>query len=231
MTAGFGLAVSIVLGVLAAAVVTGETPTQVAADGIAALVDVVDRGARLTRCTVNASGVVQETPEQLAAAAGAVVGRDVSTDANSLARMVRSEEGRAGQLAKNYLCHVGLNQAAAAGWTVTQWAAFHTTAARSGHYGKQISGRVATIEDPYTSDLDVAEHALAERAAGLDPTGGATNFVDTGAFGVQEGTRTFEDVRSEWEADGKVFGRLSDTPGHLVFAWAGSLPDVAEALA
>lgn len=199
-------------------------------DALPALVDVVDRGKRLSVCTVNASGVVAESAEDLTAQAAAVVGRAVDLDAYSLARMVRSEEGRAGQIAKVYLCHVMLNQARALGWSVTGTIEFHTTPSRADHYGSQTSGRVASGADPYESDLAAAEYAQAQRAQGIDPTGGASNFVDQRAFGVQAGTGSFWELVDRWAAEGKRPGVLPDAPASLVFFWRGALPPQAEGL-
>lgn len=200
-------------------------------DALPALRDVVDRGDRLSRCTLTDDGIVVESAAELVAQAVAVVGHDVNVDAYSLARMVRSEESSAGQIAKNYLCHVMMNQADALGWGITQVIQFHTTSTRANRYGKQISGRVASASDPYEADLAVAEHSLAERAQGLDPTGGATNFVDKRAFGVQAGTGSFEDLVSRWAVEGKTPGTLPDTHPALVFFWRNELPSQAEGFA
>lgn len=195
----------------------------------AAVVDVVARGSRLTNVTV-VGGVVQESAETLAAQAASVVGRDVDTDAIALALMCRSEEGSAGQVTKVALCHVACNQADALGWTPLQLVQYHKGTGRARHFGQQITGRVASDEDCYEDDLLAAETALGQRAEDLDTTGGAMNFVNRGAFGVQPGSTTFE----EWEAtmanEGKVGGTLPGTARGLVFYWRGSVPDFAEAL-
>lgn len=193
-----------------------------------ALYDDAFRGQQLSSGTV-VGGVVQEDVNTLAAQASAVLGRPVATDAYALARVCRSEEGRAGQVAKTYLCHVMLNQAG--GGDVVATIEAHNTAARDGHFGEQISGAVSSIQDPYESDLNAAEYALAQRAQGDDPTGGATNFVDKRAFGVQAGTGSFADLVARWGASGKVPGNLPDASLNLVFFWAGALPDFAEAIA
>jgi len=193
-----------------------------------ALFDDAFRGAQLSRGTV-VNGVVQEDVGTLAAQASAVLGRPVANDAYALAKVCRSEEGRAGQMTKVYLCHVMLNQAR--GGDVVATIEAHNTAARDGHFGEQISGAVSSVQDPYESDLNAAEYALAQRAQGEDPTGGATNFVDKRAFGVQAGTGSFADLVARWGASGKVPGNLPDASANVVFFWAGGLPDVAEAIA
>lgn len=196
-------------------------------DALPALVDVVERGRRLSVDTENTAGVVLDDPGTLRAAAEAIVGRPIALDAYSLARVCRSEEGRAGQVAKTYLCHVVMNQAQALGMGVTEVIEFHRTASRDQHYGAQISGRVASGEDPYESDLAAAEYALAERNNGQDPTAGASNFVDRRAFGVQEGTGSFAALVAAWAGEGKVPGNLPDAPDDLVFFWRGSVPPIA----
>ena len=197
-------------------------------DVLPALYDDTFRGQRLSQATL-VNGVVQEDVGALAAQAAAVLGRPVANDAYALARVCRSEEGRAGQMAKVYLCHVMLNQAG--GGDVVATIEAHNTASRDGHFGEQISGAVSSVQDPYESDLNAAEYALAQRAQGQDPTAGATNFVDKRAFGAQAGTGSFDDLVARWGASGKVPGNLPDASTNLVFFWTGGLPDVAEAIA
>lgn len=227
MTAG--TVVWVILAALIGATFAGSDIAGPLADVIPALYDDAFRGARLTTATVDASGIVLESADELAAQASDVLEREVTREAQALARVCRSEEGSAGQRAKTYLCHVMLNQAGGRDIVATIQA--HNTGSRNGHFGAQISGAVASGADPYESDLNAAEVALAERAQGDDPTGGATNFVDKRAFGVQAGTGSFDDLRARWEAGGKAAGRLPDAPDHLVFFWSGGVPDVGEALA
>jgi len=222
-------AVGLVAAVLLGATLAGSDVAGELADVLPELYDDAFRGAQLTRATVDADGVVLESAEELARQASEALGREVSIEAQALARVCRSEEGRAGQRAKTYLCHVMLNQAGGRDIVATIQA--HNTTKRNGHFGAQISGAVASGADPFESDLNAAEYALAERAQGIDPTNGATNFVDRRAFGVQAGTGSFEDLLARWGAAGKVPGRLPDAPDNLIFFWAGSVPDGAEVLA
>jgi hypothetical protein len=195
----------------------------------AALADVMARGQRLTTCTVDSDGVVTDSPQSLCNQAAATLGRAITLDAYALARMVRSEDGSAGQVAKALKCHVGFNQVASLGWpSVAYWVTYHRSANRAGKFGAQISGRVASGKDPYENDLVAAEYAIAERANGSDPTFGAVNFVDVGGFGSQAGTGTFDDLVTQWAAEGKVPGTLPNTPDGLVFFWRGNVPDGAE---
>ncbi len=222
-------AMGLIAAVLVGATLAGSDVAGELADVLPELYDDAFRGMQLTHATVDASGIVQESAEELARQASETLGREVSREAQALARVCRSEEGHAGQRAKTYLCHVMLNQAA--GRDIVDVIQAHNTATRDGHFGAQISGAVASGSDPYESDLNAAEYALAERGQGQDPTGGATNFVDRRAFGVQAGTSTFEALVAKWGAGGKVPGRLPDAPDNLVFFWRGSVPDVGEALA
>jgi hypothetical protein len=203
-------------------IVTGTNP-------IAPLVDVVGRGQRLTFSTV-VEGVVRESPAALAAQAAAVVGRPVSEEAIALALMVRAEGGSGGQTSKVYRCHVAYNQASGLGWSVVEVITYHTTPTRNRHFGEQITGRFASGRDCYEGDLQAAEFAAAQRAAGEDPTAGALNFVDRDSFGVQSGTGSFADVVDRWAADGKVPGTLPDAQSGLVFFWRGELPEIAEGI-
>lgn len=215
-----------VLGLVAIAVVvcmvTGANP-------IGPLVDVAQRGRRLTTSTV-VGGVVQESPAELAAAAAAVVGRPVSEDAIALALMCRAEGGSDGQISKVYRCHVAINQARALMWSVVDVITYHQTPSRARRFGEQISGRFASGRDAWESDLQAAEYALAQRSRGEDPTRGAVNFVDIGGFGAQAGTGSFESVVQRWAADGKVPGTLPDASNGLVFFWKGQRPDISEGI-
>jgi hypothetical protein len=217
-----GAAFWLVAIVVAVCMVTGTNPAN-------SILDVVQRGPRLTTSTV-IDGVVQESPAELAAAAAAVVGRDVSEDAIALALMCRAEGGSGGQISKVYRCHVAINQAHALGWSVVEVITYHQTPARARRFGEQISGRFASGRDCWKCDLDAAEYALGQRDRGEDPTAGATNFVDVGGFGAQIGTSSFDAVVQKWAADGKVPGTLPDAPSGLVFFWRGKLPDIAEGI-
>lgn len=222
----------IALAALVAATLADPSDATLAAIAsvIPTLYDDAFRGQQLTTATVDGSGVVAESADELAAQASAVLGRPVTAEAQALARVCRSEEGRAGQRAKTYLCHVMLNQANASGRGVVDTIEAHNTASRNGHFGAQISGAVASGADPYESDLNAAEVALAEAAQGIDPTGGATNFVDRRAFGVQAGSGSFDDLVASWGASGKAPGTLPEASANLVFFWSGAVPDGATEL-
>ena len=159
------------------------------------VIDVARRGRRLT----DAPGETEETPDALAAAAGAVVGREVTPEAYVLARMLRSEAGSGNLVHKSAVAHVALNDANEHGWSLLHTLMVHNDGDR---LGAQRGGRYATSRDPYEVDLEVAEAVMGGRLA--DPTNGAVKFVHVSAFGVQPGTTTFDDVVVRWAREGLV---------------------------
>jgi hypothetical protein len=120
--------------------------------GLDVVTDFVGAGDRLTVSTHDDAGVIREDPEDLRAQAEKYLGREVSEDAYALARMVRSEAGSADLVTKVRLANVAMNQARALGWSPYQVIVFHTTGARDGRYGSQITGRFASGKDPYEID-------------------------------------------------------------------------------
>ncbi len=146
-------------------------------------------------------------PIRAAEQASAKLGRLVATDAYALARMIRSERGSGPQVERLAVAHVALNDAKEHGWSL-----LHTLVGPRGHFGPQRGWRYATTRDPYESDLELAETVLA--GSTRDPTGGAVKFVHINAFGKQEGTRTYEEVRDKWAREGlrpaTVAGASSD---------------------
>jgi len=219
--------VLVVILALGALLALGEPVADIPGDALNVVTDFAGRGERLTTCQVDDAGVVTDDPDALVAAASAAVGYDVSRDAYALARMCRSEEGSADTLTKVRLCNVAQNQAAQLGFTVWDLMLFHKTSTRAGRFGKQISGRFSTVKDPYESDLAAAYQALQLG----DQTGGALNFVDRRAFGVQEGATSFDATVASWAKEGKQPGTLPGSPSSLVFFWRGDLPPDAEVIA
>lgn len=215
----FVLIAAIVMGLW----VLGESPADLPGDAVNFVTDVTTRGQRLTISTPDANGVIREAPSDLVDLASSNLGRPIDPEAYALARMCRSEEGAADTLTKVRLCNVAQNQAQALGWSVWELMLFHTTASRAGRFGKQISGRFSTSQDPYENDLAAAEQA---QALG-DQTDGALNFADKRAFGIQIGSATFEDFKVTLGGEGKNAGTLPDSPSHLVFWWRGSIPENA----
>ncbi len=168
--------------------------------------NVFTKGNKLSESTV-VSGVVSEVPEVLSDMASAVLGFTVDTDVYSLARMGRSE----GVDGMEYRMHVVLNDIAdlsrrglSAYDTITKYVTHSKNAAADGHYSTQALGkRVATTRDPYEGDYALAQKVIADNAAGIDPTGGATKFVDkSGPFYVDGAKTDYAGLVASWAEDG-----------------------------
>jgi hypothetical protein len=178
---------------------------------------------RLTSARKNSAGVVLDSPDELVTAATELLGRPVDKDRYSLARALRSEGGNESDQSKGYRASVILNQAKSRGLSVTQLALLHTNPARDGHYGKQIGGAFATTQDPFESDLFVAESA----DPSADTTGGAIQFSDRDSFGVQEGTSNWSEHVAQRQSEGKIGAILPGARSGLVFWYRGFLPSFA----
>jgi hypothetical protein len=188
--------------------------------------DPIVRGSRLNHSTLNPAGYVDQAPYELLGEASDVYGEDLPEDLYALARSGRSE-GVDGMEAR---MHVMLNQAAESGMTLFQRAT--TAGARDGYYGRQSGRRWSTAEDPYAGDVDLAKRVLADRAAGLDPTGGAGRYFDKGAFGKQRGTTAnWQDKLVEWQGEGYVAYYYPNASDNLVLFRRGSAPEGFETLA
>lgn len=164
------------------------------------------RGSQLSHSHL-VDDVVVESPAELVAQASAAVGYDVDPDDYALARMGRSE-GVDGMGAR---MHVVLNDLAELQrvygtrvYSSIMALLTHSKNERAdGHFSRQALGkRQATTKDPFEGDLSLAIAVRAEHARGIDPTAGATKFVDIDSFGVQEGTGTYAETLAEWTADG-----------------------------
>ena len=192
---------------------------------VSAVVDAIDRGKRLNHTTVDDDGNVPDDPARLAADASAAAGVDVSTDELALARMVRSEQPHDSDDIKALLAHTAINDARAHGWTVTKAITVSSVPSRSGKFGHQTSRRYASYLDPYGADLEVAKKALADAAAGIDPTGGAQKFVNKWSF--RKGT-SYDATVASWAKEGFTPVNISPpAPAHLVFFRKGVAPSSA----
>ena len=98
--------------------------------------------------------------------------------------------------------HVMMTQAEQAGLSVWALTLRQTGSPKNGFFGTQKGRRWASSRDPYEGDVKVADKVYNDHNNGIDPTGGASRFVDKSAFGKQEGTRTYDEVESEWLAEG-----------------------------
>lgn len=207
------------LTVLAGAAWLGGTET-----GRQLVTDLTKRGRRLTSTTLDPDLKVAETPEQLVAWAAEVVGRPVDPGAYALARMLRSEEGSAGPVVKRLLGWVATNDAADLGWSLERLFTFSTKGSRNGYFGKQITRRYSTAQDPYENDLHIAENVINERARGMgDPTAGSVKFVNKDAFSSQAGASSYEAVRARWAREGLHPTLILGAPPNLVFFRRGAL--------
>jgi hypothetical protein len=162
----------------------------------------VGKGKRLNntggRRGLNADGYIATAPNVLLTEASEVMGYDINPEVYAMARSGRSE-GVNGMEAR---MHVFMTQAEQAGTSV--WA---LTLKRAGYEGDGFFGiqkhrRWASSRDPYERDVLLAEKVYSEHNQGIDPTGGASRFVDKSAFGKQPGTRTYDDVLASWTAEG-----------------------------
>lgn len=168
------------------------------------VVDVIGRGARLTTTTLDASGVIQADPEQLAAQASAVMGRPISLDLLALSRMVRSEGVGAGVLRVDVALNdlADLNDRKGYGWTPFDLITYSTAAAARGKFGTQLHRRYASSKDSYEGDVRLVELELLNHANGGDATRGAVKFVDRSSFGAQEGTGSYDQLVETWAQEG-----------------------------
>ncbi len=188
---------------------------------VSALLDVIDRGKRLTHTNLDSDGNIPDDPEELAKQASAAAGVAVSTDALALSRMVRSEQPHDSDAIKALLAHVAINDAKAHGWTILKAITVSSVASRSGKFGHQTSRRYASYLDSYGSDLEVALKAIADDAAGIDPTGGAQKFVNKWAFKKPE---SYDVTATSWGKEGFTPVTIAPAPNHLVFFRKGTAP-------
>lgn len=190
-----------------------------------AVTDIIVRGEKVTDATWfnddKAYGFIIDEPDSLAAQASFSLGVTIDLDTYSLARMIRSEGARQGLVR----AHVAMNDLAGFKYasTLTGLLTYSTDPDRKGYYGVQYSGsmpadtvnnvqafpnankrRYSTASDPYDSDVQTAQTAIAERAAGIDRVDGATKFIDKSSMGVQVGSSSFDAVDTAWKSDGLV---------------------------
>lgn len=173
-------------------------------DGVITLGTVVDplvRGARLNHSTLNDDGIVYDpAPSELLGEASEILGIDLDEDTYALARSGRSE-GVDGMEAR---MHVMLTQSAEAGLSVFQLTVRESQHPdQDGYYGEQLGRRWASSRDPYAGDVALAQRVIAERAQGIDPTGGAGRFFDKSGFGKQSGTiPAWQSKLADWAREG-----------------------------
>ena len=162
------------------------------------LEDLGTRGARLTKFPVDPSlNYVPQSPAECAAAAG-----DLDVDVYSLARMIRSEEGRSNVASKIAVGFAAVNRARSANKSLTALLTMGNTG--NGFYGPQNSGGryAATDQDPYEGDAAIAAICLGGYAT--DPTFGSELFdrpklqdllLARGTTGYSKGSQGVADAR------------------------------------
>lgn len=156
------------------------------------------KGARLNHTSLNVDGYIPDDPAELIAEASSIIGADVSPDIYALARSGRSE-GKNGMEAR---MHVFMTQADQAGMSVLALTVRQPGSVKDGYFGTQRGRRWASSQDPYEGDVALANKVYSDHRNGVDPTGGASRFVDKSAFGKQEGTRTYAEVEASWAQEG-----------------------------
>lgn len=140
------------------------------------------RGSALSSSTLT-NGVVNEDPQQLISAASSVLGATADPDTYALARMGRSE----GVDGMELRMHVALNDLRALQAvygtgiysSILALMVHSKNTSADGHFSAQRLGkRYSTAHDPYMGDYQLAEQVQQDDASGIDPTGGATHFID-----------------------------------------------------
>lgn len=187
--------------------------TDLLTEGILATTDVLVRGKRLNNTTL-VNGVVRDNPTALAEEAMGAFGSDYADgltgwtplEIYSLARMSRSEAGpNDGRLNRRVRMHIAINDYFGVPWasSLDELFTYSTRAGEKGFFGSQAGRRYSTAKDPYEGDVKLAREVLLERREGIDPSGGATKFVDKSGLASQPGvTKTFDEIAASWAKEG-----------------------------
>jgi len=179
---------------------TGDTPLDI-------LNGLINRGRRLSMSSLDDSGTVVEDVDDLVANASAILGRPVSKDAYTLARVSASEHANAGQREKAAIQRVMMNDAQAHGWSI--W--YVVTVGKG--LGHQSGRRCASASDPYEDDLLIAEANLDGSIA--DETSGATRFVHKTGFAS---ITKYQALCDRWYAESKIVPvQLDGIPNFRIF--------------
>jgi hypothetical protein len=189
--------------------------------GVPIVIDLVGRGVKLSETNVIEGPddpddlTIEDDPDKLTYDAGEILGRPVTKDAYSAARMVRSEEPDANDFTKECLVHVAINDARRKGVSLFRILTLSSNPARTGYYGKQTSRRYSTRSDPYERDLQLAEKAIAEHGA-HDPTAGAWKFYHKQLRDLVN-VASYETVVEDWGREGARPFTIDGTAARLVF--------------
>lgn len=159
------------------------------------------RGRRLTTSTLDTNGDIVETPTDLAAAASAFLGRDVSVSAYALARNIHSEEASSSQATQAAIAWVAMN---VSGGDIVGLLTRDKNAHGVGRFGVQTGRWASTKSDPYEGDLEVAEAVLSGTYP--DPTNGAVHYfrptLQDILFNQGKVTKTADQIETSWGGDG-----------------------------
>lgn len=192
-------------------------------------VDTVFKGPRVSNgLYIKSLGIVTTTPEVLRMQASQVMGESLTSDVYALARMIRSEGAKQGEVR----AHVALNDLKTLSFlngSLFGLLTYSTDKTRRGVYGAQWSPKVlpqyptqnarryATSQDPFKSDIEMAKKVLYDRSRGEDKALGATKFIDKKSMGgVQPGTKSFEFVNNEWVKGGYIPFQIAEYGSDLV---------------
>lgn len=162
---------------------TGDAPV------LSYLRSIVGRGKRLTTTSLDDDGNIGVSPDELAAQAGQLLGRDVATDAYTLARIADSENPTATLREKAAIMQVCINDAAQHLWSI----GFAATVGKG--YGRQRGRRYSTARDPYEQTLTLAEAVLVGAVA--DETRGSSHFVHKTGFAS---LGAYQSLVADWQA-------------------------------
>ena len=181
------------------------------------------RGKKLTNNPVDSTGKIPVQHSELKANAEKALGRAISDDAFALAKMFASEGPSDSVLKRRARAWVAYNDLQALkkqfGWkNFVKLFTYSNIASQNGFYGLQEKGRrYASWGDVYEGFVTDAESILQEFSNPLlDPTKGATKFVDEKALGKQPGTegKTIASLEKQWG----LKGRRIDNSDFYVFA-------------
>jgi len=167
----------------------------------------------LTKTFLDPRGIVFQTPDMIRGAAQKELGRQITPGASALARMIASETDPRHPETAQIRAHIALNDLADLHSRHPDWhwassidgvITYSSIPAHNGYFGQQRWGRrYASDKDYNEPQLLAAEKAIADHAAGIDPTGGALKFIDRRAMGgVQAGTGSFDAKVAEWAGEG-----------------------------
>ena len=191
------------------------------------MTDTFTKGERLSYGDFDENlGVVLNDPEKLRQTASRRYGLDIPMEVYAAGRMARSEGAAEGAVR----IHVALNDLKTFRYAdnLYELLTYSTDPSRRGFFGKQYSPpfppthpkankrRFATKRDPYRGDIDLAFAVIDQHRRGIDPSRGATKFIDRSSMGKQQGSVSFAEKDAEWKASGYVAYTVPELGDDLV---------------